>query len=249
MRDSVLIYRSFAEAIEHLSDEDAGRLYKAITKYAMDGIEPEFSGLLHGYFVLIKPQIDANNQRYENGLKGGRPSTKKPLVSDLENQNITDGYENGKPNHNQTETKPKPKEKEKEKEKVNEKDNDIDKPKRSRFVPPTQTELLDFCIDNNLNIDEEAFIDYYSSKGWKVGSQPMKDWKAAARNWARREKEYKPKQTVNKSGNNLGLFGDYKQTSSDDEWDGLTRAALKDVNHREDDNVKNTYRDDLQGLW
>lgn len=224
MRDSVLIYRSFAEAIEQLSDEEAGVIYKAITKYAMDGIEPELDGLLLGYFKLIKPQIDANNQRYENGLKGGRPSKEKPN----QNQNITNGYPLVFETENQTETKPKPKEK--EKEKVKEKENDIEKVKRDRFTPPTHSELLDFCIENNLDIDEEAFLDYYSSKGWKVGSQPMKDWKAAARNWARREKEYKPKQTTNKSGNNLGAFGNYKQSSTDDEWDELTSLAVRRMN-------------------
>ena len=91
-------------------------------------------------------------------------------------------------------------------------------PKRDRFVPPTESQLLDYCIEANLNIDTSAFIDFYSSKGWKVGSQSMKDWKAAARNWARRDRDKKPK-------SNLGLFGDYKQTSKDEEWDDFSRLA------------------------
>lgn len=95
-------------------------------------------------------------------------------------------------------------------------------PKRERFVPPTEQQLLEYCIEAKLDIDTSAFIDFYSSKGWKVGSQSMKDWKAAARNWARRDREKKP--------NNLGAFGNYKQTSKDEEWDELTEMAVKEVN-------------------
>ena len=36
-------------------------------------------------------------------------------------------------------------------------------------------------------MDGAAFCDFYASKGWKVGSSPMRDWRAAARNWARRD--------------------------------------------------------------
>ena len=42
-------------------------------------------------------------------------------------------------------------------------------------------------------MDGQAFMDFYASKGWRVGNQPMKDWKAAVRNWARRDVR-KPKE-------------------------------------------------------
>ena len=38
-------------------------------------------------------------------------------------------------------------------------------------------------------MDPQGFVDYYTSNGWKVGSHTMKDWRAAARNWARKEKQ------------------------------------------------------------
>ena len=62
--------------------------------------------------------------------------------------------------------------------------------KPARFVPPSKEEVFDYCMDENLGIDVDRFYDYYSSKGWKVGNVSMKDWKAAARNWARRDKEH-----------------------------------------------------------
>lgn len=77
--------------------------------------------------------------------------------------------------------------------------------KRSRFTPPTTEEIQAYCTEKHYNVNPEHFIDYYESNGWKVGRNSMKDWKAAVRNWARREKENQPKgynsdwQTVNET--------------------------------------------------
>lgn len=57
----------------------------------------------------------------------------------------------------------------------------------TRFTPPSKEEIFDFCLENKLSIDVDYLYDYYSAKGWKIGRDSMKDWKAAVRNWARRE--------------------------------------------------------------
>lgn len=58
-----------------------------------------------------------------------------------------------------------------------------------RFTPPTRAQVQQFCIDNSIVIDIDGFIDYYTSNGWLVGGRShMKDWKAAVRNWQRRDK-------------------------------------------------------------
>lgn len=56
-----------------------------------------------------------------------------------------------------------------------------DKPKR--FTPPTLKEITDYCKARKNNVDPQRFIDYYTSNGWKVGKNAMKDWKAAVRSW------------------------------------------------------------------
>jgi len=61
------------------------------------------------------------------------------------------------------------------------------KPKTSRFIPPTVEEVSDYCSERNNNIDAQKFVDYYSSNGWKVGKNPMKDWKACVRTWERND--------------------------------------------------------------
>lgn len=58
-----------------------------------------------------------------------------------------------------------------------------------RFSPPSQTEVENFCKDNGIQIDVGRFIDYYTANGWKAGRNPMKDWKATVRNWARRDRD------------------------------------------------------------
>ena len=55
-----------------------------------------------------------------------------------------------------------------------------------KFTPPTVDEVRDYCSERNNGIDPEAFCDFYTSKGWKVGKNPMKDWKAAVRTWEKR---------------------------------------------------------------
>lgn len=61
-----------------------------------------------------------------------------------------------------------------------------DKPRR--FTKPTIDEVKAFCQERNSIIDPQRFFDFYESKGWRVGNQPMKDWQAAVRSWESREK-------------------------------------------------------------
>lgn len=72
-----------------------------------------------------------------------------------------------------------------EKDKEEDKEHKADKPPRTRFVPPSLEEVQAYCDERNNNVDAQRFIDYYTSNGWKVGKNAMKDWKAAVRNWER----------------------------------------------------------------
>lgn len=58
-------------------------------------------------------------------------------------------------------------------------------PKRKRFVPPTLEEVQAYCQERMNGVDAQRFIDYYTSNGWQVGKNKMKDWKAAVRTWER----------------------------------------------------------------
>lgn len=59
-------------------------------------------------------------------------------------------------------------------------------PTHPRFSPPSVKDVAVYCQEKGFMIDPERFVDYYSSVGWKVGRNPMKDWKAAVRTWVRK---------------------------------------------------------------
>lgn len=54
---------------------------------------------------------------------------------------------------------------------------------QSKFKKPTVDEVKDYCTERDNIVDPQHFIDYYESIGWKVGKNPMKDWKATVRRW------------------------------------------------------------------
>lgn len=58
-------------------------------------------------------------------------------------------------------------------------------PKQKKFVKPTLEEVQAYCQERGNSVDAHRWLDYYESNGWKVGKNPMKDWRAAVRTWER----------------------------------------------------------------
>ncbi len=69
----------------------------------------------------------------------------------------------------------------------NDNNDNNDNKKSSKFVPPTLEEVRSYCQERKNNVDAGKFIDFYASKGWMVGRNKMKDWKASVRTWERRD--------------------------------------------------------------
>lgn len=61
--------------------------------------------------------------------------------------------------------------------------------KTKHFIPPSVEEVEQYCLERSNNIDAQSFIDFYESKGWMIGKNKMKDWKAAVRTWERSRKQ------------------------------------------------------------
>lgn len=72
---------------------------------------------------------------------------------------------------------------------------------RKRFTPPTVDEVAAYCRERGNVVDAQRFVDFYASKGWKVGNAGMRDWHAAVRNWERQDS------TKNGGGKNGGYDG------------------------------------------
>lgn len=106
MSDSFVMYRSFHESLKELSREQYGNVMFAINEYALNGTETELSGVERAVFMLMKPQIDANERRRENGRrgadcgkKGGRPKKENPIgVIESEKKNPIGVIENAEEN-------------------------------------------------------------------------------------------------------------------------------------------------------
>ena len=185
MKDSVVFYKSFYDGIKCLPPEEQIKAYNMVFEYAFNGTEPAEQSLANVAFTLIKPQIDANVRRMENGKKGGRPKkiletqeNEKPMVSENEKPKkpmVSENTETEKPNVNVNDNV-----------NVNIKES-IEKSKR--FSPPTLEQVKEYVEEKDLNIDPERFIDFYESKGWMIGKNKMKDWRAAARSWNRGQRK------------------------------------------------------------
>lgn len=77
-------------------------------------------------------------------------------------------------------------------------DNNRDRGKK-KFSPPSLDEVREYCSSRNNNVNPERWFDFYTSKGWMVGSNKMKDWKAAVRTWEKEDNK-KPERTQEESG-------------------------------------------------
>lgn len=100
-----------------------------------------------------------------------------------------------------------------------------EKKTRSVFTPPTVEEVKAYCQERKNNVDPERFVDFYTTKGWRVGKDPMKDWKACVRTWEKNsntngQQQLKPAVTTNK----FQQFPQREYTTED--YDALERRKL-----------------------
>lgn len=198
-------YRSYYDALKEIPAEEFRAIVLAVCAYALDGEEPELSGVARAIFTLIRPTLEVGRSKAENRSRteqtsisaeqtGNRPEQTKNKPEQTENKRKQTG--------NKPEQTRKEKEKEKEREKESENDSYCSPPPPSDpklFVPPTLAEVQSYVAQRQSPVDPQGFIDFYASKGWMVGKTPMKDWKAACRNaetwerWSRTEASAPPK--------------------------------------------------------
>jgi hypothetical protein len=107
MRDTMIFYRSFYEAIKELPKEEQANIYDAIFSYGLDFKEPQLSGISKTVWTLIKPQIDANIKRFQNGLqpkekqeKSKAKAKRKQKISETEANNNNNNNNNNNFNNN-----------------------------------------------------------------------------------------------------------------------------------------------------
>ena len=197
----VKLFPDLIGTIEMLTDEEAGRLLKALLRHVNGEDLPcmDREGLV---FSMLRTQIDRDCADYgayiekqrQNGMKGGRPkaSAGSPAASD-ENPAVID--ENPK---NPAVIDENPKNLELDIELDNdfdiEHDTDIehegegDAPARARgFEPPTAEEVAAYCREKGYALNAEVFVAHYNAVHWVKNGTPISDWKAKVTEWALRD--------------------------------------------------------------
>ena len=179
--EAFVFYRSFFEAMEGLGDADKLALYDAIARMGLYGEQPKLPLEAKRLFVLILPQLKANRKKRVEGRKGGRYSK-----TNGSSEKETSGSENAEPNE---------KEKEKENENEKEKENyfspettaeaEVAPSTEKKETHPSLGEIETYVQEAHLPVDAEHFYNYYEANGWRMGQNPMQDWKAALKAWAR----------------------------------------------------------------
>lgn len=222
-KNSFVLYTSYLEQVSLLTDEQAGSLFKAILHYAAHEELPEMDGITSMAFAFIKAGIDKDTAKYqktcearsEAGKMGGRPPKAKKANGFSEKQTEAKKADNEYEYDNDSELK--------------KKDTDVSKEKATRFLPPTIEEVRAYCTEKGYAVDPERFVDFYESKGWHVGKNKMKDWKAAVRNWNRMQREDgAAKATGQRQANSAkgkNRFNNFEQREHD--YDGMVYGEIR----------------------
>lgn len=200
MKDSFVLYTKYLDNIQALSMEQRGMLFTSLMLYA-SGQEPEeMDPVTAMAFSFIKSQMDKDIEKYnetcakrsEAGKLGGRPKKQEEAKK-------ANGF-----SENQ---KKQGKAKKADNEYEYDNDNDLlkENTKRKVFSTPTVDDVRAYCLERNNKVDPQQFVDFYESKGWMIGKNKMKDWKAAVRTWERSETKTRQGETakLTKDNNNF----------------------------------------------
>ncbi len=217
-REFFKCFHDYRKKCEKLSDQEVGRLFRALMEYSEHGTAPELAGRESIAFDFIAEDIARDRAAYEqkcltnaeNGSKGGKRTQanaterKRTEAKSSESDKIEDIRDKT----------------------IKEIPTNVGTKKSKAFQPPTLDEVKARCAEKGYTLDPVAFMSYYNANGWKVGRTKMVSWIDALAGWESREKQYrKPKKQ------NPALKYEQKPINQTD-FDALV------VNFEEEDNGK-----------
>ena len=178
MREYFCAYHSMLDATRKLSEAECGRLFRSLLAYSQGRTELiNLQGREEIVFDIYSQQIDREIERYEQMCQRNRENVTSRNES---SRVVTTRYDT---RQGKGEDKGKGKSEEKGKDK-GERGNTA----RARFTPPTVEEVSAYAREKGYaGFSAERFVAYYESNGWRVGRNPMKDWRATVRGWATRD--------------------------------------------------------------
>ena len=200
-RNYAALFHEYLDEMADLTDAEFGRLARALLVYSRTGEFPALNGNERLFKRRVIMQEDRAQENYvqvveknrANGQLGGRP--RKPTETQINPEKPTETQNNPQ----------KPSETQKTQIEIeSEIKTEINTPlpngnkgskaatpptREARFSPPSLSEVQAYISERGSAVDAQQFVDFYASKGWMVGKNRMKDWKAAVRTWEKRRKE------------------------------------------------------------
>lgn len=182
-------YYSYRKKLEKLSDQEVGRLVRSLLEYGETGETEELAGRESIAFDFIADDINRAKAAYEERCAKNQRNIEKRYARQ-DDTNVYDGIRTNANVYETYQTKDKPKDKTKDKTKDNSlPPNGVSDTRAKRFTPPTLDDVSAYIRERGSNVDAQRFLDFYTAKGWMVGKNRMKDWKAAVRTWEKRDSE------------------------------------------------------------
>ena len=170
-------YYSYRKKLEKLSDQEVGRLVRSLLEYGETGETEELTGRESIAFDFIADDINRAKAAYDERCAKNQRNIEKRYAR----QDGTTVYETYQ-TKDKTETK--------DKTKTNSlPPNGVSDTRAARFTPPTVDDVAAYVSEKGYHVNAERFVSFYQQKGWMVGKNRMKDWKAAVRNWETRWKD------------------------------------------------------------
>ena len=184
------IFTDFMDVLEPLNEAEAGRLFLAMLRYAADGAEPEPVGNERFLWRVAKQHLDREAEAYEAKAEACREAGRRS--GEARKRTKAKQNEPTATIRNQT-NQDNDKDNDKDKNNDKEKDKDIsflpDRKERlaaeKKETHPSLSDVIQYAEDARIPADAQHFFDYYEANGWHIGQQPVRDWKAALRAWAR----------------------------------------------------------------
>lgn len=176
MRESFVFH---AEYIADLPDDYKAKFAMYAINYALnDEVPPIENGTLeYSLWAKIERRINQERDKYER-VKEKRAAAGKKHSGNQYTK--AEPAEQTEPQKEQTEQNGTPR-------------NKTEQKKSAAFVPPTVAEVDAYNKERRNGLDAQQFVDFYESKGWKVGAVKMKDWRACVRTWEKRHESERHK--------------------------------------------------------
>lgn len=239
VRPGFTLYHEDVEMLLHLPTNQFKAFIMALLSYSHElahgnqPVTPELTGWGSYIWPAIVRKIERDHQEYVN--KCDRQQNRRLTVVDRGQPRSLTETETGTVTETVTETVAVAESSQGREDTPIEKAADAEEERGRRsaaprgFTPPTAEEINAFCQDEGYTIDAQRFIDFYASKGWMVGANPMADWRSSVRLWHARDLRRRPEQGMTHISQALPPLARMSQEM--DRFSGMIKPRPRDPEH------------------